>query len=486
MGLREMQVLEARSSWLTIVIALGFSAVAGYGASRGPAGAVVVLAPLALVVLLTMPSAAWVAAAVVTAVAFRGLVGLELIPGWAQFVHIPLAWGALAVALAKPRGRSELALRTVKWLGLFSAAVVASALVNHAELIRGPVYFALLAEPFAIVAALLVDPPSALWRRRLLRTCIVLVAVQVPICYWQATTTGWGDGVQGTLYGSGAGAHVVGAIAVVGAFWYMARAEHLWSPTSIAVVAALFGIVLVADAKQVVFALPAVLIAQRGLSVRSLAIVAASLACVILVVRVGVLNQGYTLPYLDRALAGKSGKEAVARSLLRDATSDVGVLVVGRGPAESVSRAAFETTPAFQKEGSGLSVLGLHQAPGPREKTTVAARGSGIASPELDSFDTAESSGLGLFGDLGVLGVITYFTLAGIIFGELRRRTSPEASAAATGFAIALLLGFVFDWWEQPPFTIFLGTLAGLALSADPCAMPNEVGDHSSSFVRSS
>ena len=27
------------------------------------------------------------------------------------------------------------------------------------------------------------------------------------------------------------------------------------------------------------------------------------------------------------------------------------------------------------------------------------------------------------------------------------------------------LLGFVFDWWEQPPFSVFLAVLAGLALS---------------------
>ena len=209
-----------------------------------------VLAPLVLVVLLAMPSAAWVAAAVVTAVAFRGLVGLRVHPRLGSVRAYTAGVGRARRGLCFATEWLVLALRTVKWLGLFAAAVVASALVNHPELIRGPVYFALLAEPFAIIAALLVDPPSAVWRRRLLRTCVVLVAVQVPICYWQATTACWGDGVQGTLYGSGAGAHVVGAIAAVGAFWYMARAERLWSPTSIAVIAALFGIVLVADASR--------------------------------------------------------------------------------------------------------------------------------------------------------------------------------------------------------------------------------------------
>ena len=37
--------------------------------------------------------------------------------------------------------------------------------------------------------------------------------------------------------------------------------------------------------------------------------------------------------------------------------------------------------------------------------------------------------------------------------------------AAAAGFAMFIVLGLVFDWWEQPPFGVFLGVLAGLSLA---------------------
>ena len=107
-----------------------------------------------------------------------------------------------------------------------------------------------------------------------------------------------------------------------------------------------------------------------------------------------------------------------------------------------MSRAAFETVPAFQKEGSGLGALSLHPAIGPIDKTVVAARATDqpvTANPSLDSFDSAESSGLGLFGDLGLLGSAAYLTLAGVVFAEFWRRRSPEAFAAAGGFAMALL-----------------------------------------------
>ena len=50
---------------------------------------------------------------------------------------------------------------------------------------------------------------------------------------------------------------------------------------------------------------------------------------------------------------------------------------------------------------------------------------------------------------------------------RLRKVTSPEGVAAASGFAVFLVLGLLFDWWEQPPLGVFLGVLAGLALTAD-------------------
>ena len=58
--------------------------------------------------------------------------------------------------------------------------MVLSTLVNGAQPLRGVAYFALLAEPFAIVLALLIDPPDGRGRKVLLGTCGVLVAVQVP------------------------------------------------------------------------------------------------------------------------------------------------------------------------------------------------------------------------------------------------------------------------------------------------------------------
>lgn len=303
----------------------------------------------------------------------------------------------------------------------------------------------------------------------------------MPICYLQAATLSWGDLVQGTQSGAGAGAHVVGGIVAVGAFWYIARADSVITPRTILVVGLLLGIVLVADAKQVAFVLPAAVVAQRGLSRRSLVMLVVAAACVLLVVQVGTFNQGYAVPYIDRALSGGSGKQAVTESVAGEAARHPGVLLFGRGPAESVSRAAFETVPAYQKGGSGLSALGLHPAQVALDETAVAQDATGSFS--LDSFDSAMSSGIGVFGDLGVLGAVAYLMLAGIVFAELRRRSSPEASAAVAGMAMALVLGFVLDWWEQPAFTVFLATLAGLALLERPVSTASSARTTSADMV---
>ncbi len=441
----------------------------------------------AMILMARRSATIWVASAVSVAVLARGLVGLQLLPGYAQFAHVPLAWGAAWVALTRGGGRSALAHRCVGLLAVLGFAVVASTVLNQSQPLRGAAYLSILGEPIAILAALLVDPPDRRERTFLIRTCAALVAVQIPLAYAQAATRGFGDAVQGTLYGSGAGAHVMAGLVIVGAFWYIGHTRRAFSPVSMGILALMVGVILIADAKQVTFALPVVLIAQRTLSARSIVVGAMALAAVFAVVHFHTLNQGYAVRYVDRALSGDTGKEAAAKLIWNDATADISIFIFGQGPAETVSRTAYETVPAYQKAESSLHVLGLEPA-----KTAIEAEDLAVAAVKktgratqvepfnLDSFDSGVSSGIGLFGDLGLFGFLAYGVLLSTIFLRLRRRKSAEALGAVSGFALLIILGFILDWWEQPAITLFLGTLAGLALtgeSAEPTASPTVV-DH--------
>jgi hypothetical protein len=376
-------------------------------------------------------------------------------------------WGALLVALLKQRPRSRLATRLLWWLAALALAVLLAWAFNPSEVFRPVVDLMLLGEPFAIVIALLLDPPSERGRRVLQGAILILVLVQIPFAAFELIKLGPGDKIQGTLYGAGAGAHVISAVAVVGATWLLAGgARNSLGAFRMPLAAALVCMPFIADAKQVIVALPATVLAVswrgRPGALTRIALAAGSVAVLFLFIPAGSTSERF----IEQARHGKGGKQAAAGFVWHQLSADPASIVFGKGPAETVSRAGFMTTPGFQKSGfqnakSPLAVLGLK----PAVIATEAQRSAFAASGGGTSFNTGVSSALGILGDLGVFGLAAYSGVLLSFFVRLRRDTSPEAVAAAAGFAMFLVLGLVFDWWEQPPFGVLLGALAGLALS---------------------
>jgi hypothetical protein len=415
------------------------------------------------VLALGAPAAAWAAAALVAALTFRGLVSAGLLPPVATFVDIGLAWGALGAALlrgVRPSHRFP-PVPHLRWLAVLTVAAFLSALFAGTELARPLLYLALLGQPFALAGALMLDPPSPALRRTLLRVALALVVVQVPIALWQGATGGVGDAVQGTLAGAGAGAHTMSAVVAVGAIWIAVDARRRpWVRLSLAAV--LLAIPFLADAKQVILALPAIAAIGSWRRPRDIALrlgaVGVALALLFVVYPSGDTAAGF----LERASAGQSGKGEVAQLVWQNAREDPAVLALGSGPATTVSRAAFMTTDLLLRADSPLRAFHLE----PARFALGAERAANDVSWGGTSFNSGQSSALGVFGDLGLLGALAYGVLVVSLIVRLRRMHSPEALAAAAGFAMFAVLGVVFDWWEQPPFSVFLAVLAGLALTA--------------------
>jgi hypothetical protein len=218
----------------------------------------------------------------------------------------------------------------------------------------------------------------------------------------------------------------------------------------------------IADAKQVILATPAVLLAagagtSRGLAVARSALVAASVVALFLLAPAG----NTTEKFIERSGQGQGGKQATADFVWRHIHQEPPSIAFGLGPAETVSRAAFMTTDLFQRGGSPLATLGLKPA-----TLAVQAQGTALeASGGGSSFNGGESSALGVVGDLGFFGILVYAGLVLSLFLRLRRERSPEGVAAAAGLAMFVVLGLFFDWWEQPPFGVFIAVLAGLSLT---------------------
>lgn len=441
---------------------LALAVAVGVGAAMKPQVALVCTVAIVSVPFLAAPAGGWALTALVAALTFKGLVSLGALPSVATFMDLPLAWMALFVALLKRRERSPFLKRHLWWLAGLALATALAWAFNPSEVLRPIVYLALLGEPFAIVGALMAEPPSPRLRRALERTLLALVLVQIPLAAIELVKLGTKDHVQGTLYLADAGAHVISAVVVVGAIWIVSggigrRVLGIWR---FPVVVLLFVIPLVADAKQVIVALPAILLASSWRSGRLQLVVRASLVAGSLWALFALAPAG-AVGFINQQERGQGGKEATAQFVWRRLDGDAASIAFGKGPAETVSRAAFMTTDLFQHSGSPLAVLGLKPA-----AIAVEAQSAALtASHGGSSLNSGASSTLGVLGDLGIFGFITYCGLLLSLFLRIRKETSPEGVAAAAGFALFLVLGLVFDWWEQPPFGLFLGVLAGLALS---------------------
>jgi hypothetical protein len=452
-----------REQLLWAVMSVGLCLSIGATAATSPQVSIALLALALGVFSAAAPASAWVGASLTGALTFKGLVTLGILPSVATFMDMPLAWGALAIALLKRREINGFAKRHLRLLAIFAFVVALSWLMHPSEALRPFLYLALIGEPFAVVGALLVDPPSPRARRNLRRLLALLIGAQVLFAVLELARFGPSDHIQGTLYGAGAGAHTMSAVVLVGAFWAFSSKTGGIAWQRFAIVAPMLAIPFLADAKQVLFASPAMLLVGnwRG-QVRAYA-ARAILVGVVLVSLIYFYPAGRTaMGFIRQSESGQGGKQAAGAFIWNKVSSDPQSLVFGKGPAETVSRAAFMTTDMLQAEDSPLRVLGLKPA-----SIALEAQNRAIAeSHGGTSFNTGLSSALGILGDLGLAGIAAYAALYGSLFIALRRLRSPEAVAAAGGWAMWAVLGLVFDWWEQPPFSLVLAVLSGLALTA--------------------
>ena len=148
---------------------------------------------------------------------------------------------------------------------------------------------------------------------------------------------------------------------MVGAIWVLVTLPRTLA-VRLAIAVPLILIPFLADAKQVVLALPAMVIAGNWRGKRDIAIRVSAVAVAVIALLTVVKGGDTATKFIDRARNGQGGKEAAAATVFGALRADLPALVLGLGPAETVSRAAFMTTPLLLHEDSPLHVLGLSPA----------------------------------------------------------------------------------------------------------------------------
>lgn len=380
-------------------------------------------------------------------------------PDWFLRLDLLLAWGAFGISLVLFLRRPDRTLATlILALALFALAQLTTAAQLGIPFVGAALSYSLLALPLAVIATLMLLEPAGTAISRFLILLLGLAALLIPISLIQIPFASHPDDVVGTFPALGLGSHLNGALTGAAALWILGRAgtpmETLWAAPFVLVT-------VISDSKQVLLLLPVVLAFSPAIDLRMwavrLLIPAIGFGLAVWAPSVpGVLPEknGYVVMQVENTTRdGGSRKVAGAEEISQRLSRSPENLLLGLGQAKSVSY------PALLADREGSQTVGKSLGLEPPLIPVVLGPWD-----RLGSFYSEFSSAIGLIGDLGLLGLIT-FSVGLIVVGSMIFRTSgPERGSVWALGLFYLGMGFVYIWWEQPVFSLFVSLLVGLTV----------------------
>jgi hypothetical protein len=434
---------------------------------RGPSLAIV------FAVLLVAPAAFMLKAEHVVVLALGAMFVSRLLvlggfPSMVAFAHFPLAMIALIKLMQLPAERSNWRLLACI-LASFALSLL-SAVLTTWEAFRPFLAWLTLIEPFIFFGLVAAMPLAS---KHMLRKLLLGIAIaQLPFALLQFTAYGLGDHVQGTLIGQGAGHHIMGAICAA-AGWLILWANGRRTATWVMVAAALLVVGILADAKQVYGALIAGMLLVGMIQFRHLG--PSLIAPAMVMIAVVFVSAHFYAP-MGRVVDTGLGEQLFGNKVNQIAeVSDamgLGRSFTGLGAGNGLSRAALSSVPGY----GSVPTLIVGDDPAPIADHALANYDAGNVSSAASPF----SSWLGIYSDLGLLGIAIYLALAALVVYQLRTASEEHRRVSYTLIAFAAVLGYVFTWLEEPAFTVFLAVLmasgipeqASRQLAAEPAESP--------------
>lgn len=453
--------------------------LAGFWIANAPLKAWLLIGALAALALSEIEPIYWVIASILAAVLSRAVVAVGA-PHFLNFLHFPLVAGGALVAAWKGRSQQPVALLLGTGLLAFLVVNLISWALNGGETARPLLNWLVLVEPFLLVYALAKAFPDARLRSKIWLLIVTLGAVQVilGLYQWLRVSHGNPDLVQGSFIASGTGAHVAGAVALLGVLVTVSKActakqfsERL---LLFAVAAPLLGLSVIADAKQVIFCfMPGLLLAILNCTRLRPSQLFAPFAFAGALFYLAFLLYPPLQIIANKSLVseGLAGKAEGISTIAGMLWHRPGGWLFGLGPGDTVSRVALLTPDANLDTSSSVAALGLKTAPETRQLLAMSASNyiwssSSVWSPICSWF--------GLFGDLGLAGVVLYLWIAGVLWRGLGREKNWRSAAAKGSLLMTAALGGVYDWLEEPAFTLLVALITGLALLDRQAALQQE------------
>jgi hypothetical protein len=386
-----------------------------------------------------------------------------------HFLAIPFACVSVLVnSRSKDQKQLAISKRILFGLWLFLMVVLASALVNKAGIINAVLDYLLLAEPFILILTIVCIPMTAESYQRfsdwLLQAALIntLFAYVQKYVFHMDNLMGLEDNIKGIYIGQGSGHVIGGSVAMTFAVYYFTTAKNkpLWF--RIAIVLACLNQVIISDTKQVLLVFIISYILLYFVSFKKLKTALMYLFCGVLILSIfywAIYNFEYLSAYktwIRPEIYGADGeatqlKFATFRVVPQYFHSPLNWWL-GLGPGHTVGRLGGWMLDTYWNL---LEPLGATMHP-VSHIIWLTVRKSWLGSQS--SMFSPLFGWAGLWGDLGVLGLVAYFYLVILVWNYV----------CATDTAKYLMLtifvfGLIFSQIEEPGYTLIVASMIGLS-----------------------
>jgi len=406
-----------------------------------------------------------------TALFPRVLIALK-IPSVINFLHfitIPLACGSILFN-SRSKDPKQLAISKSILLSLFIflIVIIASALINQAGIINAILDYLLLAEPFILILTIVSIPMTAASYQRFRDWIMQAALINTLFAYVQKyifhmdKLIGLEDNIKGVFIGQGAGHVIGGSVAMTFAVYYFTNAKNkpLWF--RIAIVLACFNHVLISDTKQVLLAFIVAYVLLYFINLKDL-----KKAVIYLIL--GVLSLSifywaiYNIEYLSAyktwirpEIYGSDGeatqlKFATFRIVPQYFHSPLNWWL-GLGPGHTVGRLGGWMLETYWNLLEPLGAT-IH----PASKAIWVATSKSWLGDQSSLFSPL-FGWAGIWGDLGLLGLGTYFYMV-ILVWRYVCVTDTSKYLMLTIF----VFGLIFSQLEEPGYTLIVASMIGLS-----------------------
>lgn len=386
-------------------------------------------------------------------------------PKFLNFSHFPLVLSAFFSSILVPKYKSKSSFILGLILMIFFVVSFLSWIINKGEVILFVLSWLLFAEPFLLLYAIMKSSPVMI-NKFLQKLALIIPIAQIPFSIYQALYIGLSDPVQGTFIGQGAGAHVMGAISLLGVLYILSKKIEKFNFNILDFILLFFLFLLptLADAKQclVAFVLGFLIFGLYLFKIDFKKAIFVSALCVFALSIIIKYYPPIKNIILNRKVMSKGlvFKIDVSKIIISKNLEKFSNFFIGQGPGQSVSRASLLPLKGYIRSlPKGFLSLKVSEN---TIKILKKVKFNWIATSS--SVWSGVSSWLGVFGDFGFLGLCAYLSLFIFIWIFSSKSCVSYSILSKSALIMAASLGLVFCWLETPEFTIPWITYVGLGL----------------------